>query len=60
MPSNLERYKKDFDALLTKGQDLYLAIQAECFPGEIEEALNKDYGARAKEILEALPSFRET
>jgi hypothetical protein len=29
MQSNLERYKKDLDALVGKGESLHLAMQAE-------------------------------
>lgn len=59
MSSNLDRYKKDLDALLTKGNDLHLAMQTECFPEEVEREIKKSSGGKVKEILKALPSFRE-
>ena len=31
-PSNLERYKKDLDDFVHRGERLHLAIQAECYP----------------------------
>ncbi len=57
MPSNLERYKKDLDILVAKGEELHLAMQAECFPDDVARALKKQNADKAKEILEALPSF---
>src|SRR5437870_1838452 len=59
MQSNLDRYKKDLAALLTKGRQLLLAIQAECHPDEVARAVKKEYGDKATEFLKALPSFRE-
>jgi len=58
MTSNVDRYKKDLDALIARGDDLELAIEADCFPTEIEKALQKAHGAKAKQILRSLPSFR--
>lgn len=59
MPSNLDRYKKDLDALLAKGEELHLTMQAECFPDQVERVLKKQYGDKAKETLKVLPSFAE-
>lgn len=59
MLTNLDRYKKDLDALLAKGNSLSLAMQFECFPDELNATLKKEYGEKAKEILKALPSFSE-
>ena len=59
MPTNLDRYKKDLDSLLAKGNNLYLAIQAECFPEQLQAALKKQLGDKAKGMLEALPSFEQ-
>jgi hypothetical protein len=55
MPSNLDRYRKDLDSLLARGDKLYLDMQMECFP----EELKKKYGNKAEGVLKALPSFRE-
>jgi len=59
MPSNLDRYKKDLDALIARGEQLYIALQAECLPKQFEQVLKKQYGDKAGEILTALPSFTE-
>lgn len=60
MKSNLDKYKADLQKLLTTGDNLHLAIQAECFPNEVGKQLEKAYEEKAKEILKALPSFFET
>jgi hypothetical protein len=56
MASNLDRYKKDLDALLAKGERLHLAMQAENLP-RFEEAVKKEYGDKANEVLKSLPHF---
>jgi hypothetical protein len=61
MTSNLERYKKDLDALVGRGAQLELAIQFECFPQEFEQALKTQLGTPAKDrkqIAAGLPSFK--
>jgi hypothetical protein len=58
MLPNLDRYKKDLDSLLTGGDELHLAMQAECFPEQIERAL-KENTDKMKEALKALPRFIE-
>lgn len=58
MFSNLERYKKDLNSLVEKGGKLFDAMQAECFPKEFEDKLKKQYGGKAKEVLNSFPSFR--
>ena len=60
MLPNLDRYEKDLNSLLTKGEQLHLAIQRECFPEELERALEKQFGDKAKDIIKALPSFENT
>lgn len=57
MTSNLDRFKKDFEALLRDGESLQLSMQLECFPETFPKALEKVHGAKAKEIEAALPSF---
>ncbi len=59
MPSNLDRYKKDLELLVSKGGDLFNAMQAECFPKAFEEQL-EDLGDKGKEYLKKLPSFKQT
>lgn len=63
MPSNLDRYRKDLDSLIETGQNLYHAIQAECFP----EAFKREVGRVAdknkeiaKEMMKGVPSFKNT
>ncbi len=59
MLPNLDRYKKDLDSLLTRGEELHLAMQAEALPEQVERAFKKEYGDKAKDILKALPRFIE-
>ena len=59
MLTNIDRYKKDLETLLAKGDYLHLAMQAECVPDKFNAALEKEYGEKTKEILQALPSFIE-
>ncbi|MEK6755490.1 MAG: hypothetical protein AABZ02_04990 [Bacteroidota bacterium] len=60
MPPNLDRYKKDLHSLLAKGNNLLLAMKAECFPEQFERAFKREYGDKAKETLKAaLGSFAE-
>ena len=60
MLSNLDRYKKDLDFLIARGDILFHAIQAECFPKEFERAVKEKIGSRANEVIKALPSFSDT
>ncbi|MEZ5785371.1 MAG: hypothetical protein R3D62_02530 [Xanthobacteraceae bacterium] len=55
MQSNLEKYKKDLDKLIAKGEILHFAMQHDCFPKEIEKAL----GNNAQEVIKKLPKFSE-
>ena len=59
MLSNQGRYRKDLDSLIHRGQTLYLAIQAECFPEECEKQLKNTLGEKAKGVLNGLPKFKE-
>ena len=62
MASNLDRYKKDLDSLIAKGEDLHLAMQAETAPEAFEKALKKHGGKdkdAVKEFIKTLPSFKE-
>jgi hypothetical protein len=60
MPSNLDRYRKDLDALMNRGEDLGLVMEAECFPEQFERELKKDDNGALKKLLKTLPPFRET
>ncbi len=57
MDSNLERYRKDLDALIDKGDSLANAIQFECYPKEFKAEAAKKLGSKAKGFLASLPSF---
>lgn len=59
MPANIDKYRKDLDALLEKGLKLHNAMQSDCFPEEFEKALKRTYGKKAKEVRVSLPSFKE-
>lgn len=59
MPSSLDRYRKDLDALIARGDELHNAIQAECFPDQFERLAKKQYHDKAKQVIASLPSFRE-
>ena len=54
---NINRYEKDLDALITKGELLLLAMQHECSPEEFERGATKSWGDKADEMVKALPSF---
>lgn len=56
MPSNLDRYKKDLDALISRGEQLHHAIQSECYPEQFKRAL-EELKEEARDVLGKLPSF---
>jgi hypothetical protein len=60
MNSNLDRYKKDLESLINRGDRLYNAIQLECFPEEFKKEVKKQLGDKAKDILESTPSFKSS
>ena len=55
----LDRYKKDLDILLSKGGQLYNAIQNECYPQEFARSVKESLGDKAEEFIHALPLFKE-
>lgn len=55
MQANLEKYNKDLEKLIAKGESLHVAMQFECYPAEVKKALEK----KADEIIKALPNFNE-
>lgn len=55
MQSNIEKYKKDLESLEEKGNLLLMAMQNDCFPDQIAEAL----GDKAKEYIKSLPKFND-
>jgi hypothetical protein len=57
--SNLERFKQDLKQLITKGERLRLAMQAECYGEEFVEALKRQKVVDIERLLKELPSFKE-
>ena len=56
---NIDQYKNGLDTLIGKGTQLQYAILHECDPQEVERALKSSMGDRAKEFIQALPSFKD-
>lgn len=59
MPTNLDRFRKDLAALLTQGNQLEIAMQFECVPDQVRQALKEQIKDKAEEVLKKLPSFKE-
>jgi hypothetical protein len=59
MSSNIDKYKRDLDALIGRGEMLQNAIQFECCPDKFRKAV-KDAQLDPKEVVSKLPSFTET
>lgn len=55
MQNNLEKFKKDLKKLVTKGEQLLIAMQYECFPERVAEAL----GDKAEDYIKNLPRFND-
>jgi hypothetical protein len=58
MSTNLERFKKDFDKLITTGHSLELAMQHECVKAEFEKQVKEQLGKEADKFIKELPSFK--
>ena len=56
---NADRYEKDLNALVSKGWVLYNSIQHACFPQEFAREVKSSLGDKAKEFIQALPSFKD-
>jgi hypothetical protein len=59
MISNLERYKKDLEALIEKGELLSYAMRLESQGKVFSEPLRKELGAQADEFFKKLPRFSD-
>ena len=57
MISNLEKYKKNLDQLITDGELLLNSMQKECLPEEFEEACKKVLKTKYKDYVKKLPRF---
>jgi hypothetical protein len=53
--SNIERYQKDLDALIARGERLHVAMQSEYLPELSKEAVIS--GSVPKDAVSNLPSF---
>lgn len=60
MLSNLDRYKKDLDSLLNKGQLLLWAIQKECVPDAFTKAFKQEYKDKGDRLLKSIPPFADS
>jgi hypothetical protein len=59
MISNLEKYKKDLDRLISDGDSLFMAIQFECHPEEFKLQVKKVVNERYDQFIKTLPLFRD-
>lgn len=61
MDSNLDRYKKDLEILVAKGEQLFEGMLAELRPAEYKKLIEKRFAGKSAEIkkaVENLPSFK--
>ena len=56
---NLDRFERDLDSLIKKGELLNAAIQHECFPQEVARVNRESLGDAAEAAIQALPSFKD-
>ena len=56
---NVDRYKKDLDTLIVKGDQLHHAMRHECDYQDWELAIEERLGDKAEEFIQELPSFRD-
>ena len=57
MSSNIDRFKKDLEKLIRKGNSLHMAMQLDCFPKEFKAQLKEQLKDKTDEIIKGLPSF---
>jgi hypothetical protein len=57
MATNFDRFRKDLDALIAKGDLLETSAQAQFRSEQFERLIKKEYGDKAKDYLKSLPSF---
>lgn len=58
MTTNIDRFKKDLEALITRGAKLKLAMTYETVPERFEAAVKKAHGKEADAFLKSIPSFK--
>ena len=56
---NAGRYQKDLDALIVKGDHLYISMLRECSPQEVERLVEEKLGEKAEEAITNLPSYKD-
>ncbi len=56
---NIDRYKKDLDALTDKGGQLHYAMLHECSPQEFARVAKESLGDKAEEFIQSIPSFKD-
>jgi hypothetical protein len=59
MPSNLDRYKKDLDSLIAKGERVTIVMQHDCFPKETEDQIKSQLKDGAQKFISALEPFSD-
>lgn len=60
MTTNLDRFKKDLDALISFGENLEMAIQHESMPDLFQESVKKQLKQKeADEFFSKIPSFKK-
>jgi hypothetical protein len=57
MISNLERYKKDLENLISVGHNLLNSMQYECFPDQFEKEVKKEIKDDYPNFIKSLPNF---
>lgn len=59
MPSNIDRFRKDLDTLVSRGQLLEYSMQREAFGAkEFDALIKKQLASKAENLLKELPSFK--
>ncbi len=56
---NIDRYKKDLDALIAKGDQLHNSIQYESSPQKFMRQAKKSLGDGTDKFIQSLPSFKD-
>ena len=57
MTSNLEKYRKDLDRLISMGNNLYNAMRYNCDPEGFSKLVKKQFKEEPDQFLKNLPSF---
>ncbi|HYF76082.1 MAG TPA: hypothetical protein VD973_03030 [Symbiobacteriaceae bacterium] len=60
MTTNFDRYRKDLQDLIDKGERLLLAMDKECYPDDFKKAHKKAVGEKVDALIAALPVFTDT